>query len=53
MFFLSQNNFASSASCYSAASAIHTNASSISGPKVGTSVIIDVFKTQSTLVTKY
>ena len=39
--------FASLASCYSAASAIHANASSISGAEVGTSTI-DVFKTQST-----
>ena len=37
----------------SAASAIHANASSISGPEVGTSTIIDSFKTQSTSVTKH
>ena len=46
------SSFASSASRYLASSAIHANVS-ISGPEVGTSTIIDVFKTQSTSVNKH
>ena len=44
------SSLASSASRYLV---IHANVSSISGPEVGTSTIIDIFKTQSTLVTKH
>ena len=47
------SSFASSFSHYSAASAIHANSPSISGPEVGTSTIIDIFKTQSTSVTNH
>ena len=47
------SSFASLAFHYSAASAIHANASSVSGPEVGTSTIIDIFKTQSTSVPKH
>ena len=45
--------FARSASCYLTVSAIHANALSISGLEVGTSTIINVFKTQITSVTKH
>ena len=38
------SSFASLASHYLAALAIYANASSISGPEVGTSAITDVFK---------
>ena len=47
------SSFVSSASRYLAASAIHANASSISGPEVGAATIIDVFQMQSTSVTKH
>ena len=47
------SSFASSASRYSAASAIHANASSISGTEVGTSTMIDVFKMQRTSITEH
>ena len=47
------SSFASLASRYLAASSIHANVSSISGPEVGTSAITDVFKTLSTSDTKH
>ena len=47
------SSFAISVSPYSAASAIHADALSISGPVVGTSIIIDILKMQSTSVTKH
>ena len=48
-----RSSFVSSSSRCSAASAIHANASSISGPEVAISTIIDILKMQSTLVTKH